>query len=188
MAGMSEPQNRAVGRPRSEASRAALLDAAYWQTIERGYSAASAETIAKAAGAGKQTLYRWWPSKGALVLEAMLAKLRERIDRPREAAMRAGDLERFLIADLAQLKGFADALAGLLAEARGDAELMRRLSDQWLATRAADLYLALSGVVTDVRRREIAAEAIEGAILARVLLGRPLDENFARSLTSFIRA
>ena len=182
---MSNP--RSAGRPRSEASRAALLDAAYWQTVERGYAAATSEVIAKAAGAGKQTLYRWWPSKGALVLEAFAAKLKERIDRPREAAMRSGDLERFLIADFAQLRSHADALAGLIAEARGDLDLMQRLTELWLAGRVADLYVALTAAISDAKRREIAAEAIEGAAIARVLLGRPLDEAFARSLAGLAR-
>lgn len=184
---MPEPESRPPGRPRSEASQAALLDAAYWRTIELGYAQATADAIAKAAGAGKQTLYRWWPSKGALVLEAMLLKLRERIDRPREAAMRSGDLERFLIADLLQLKGFADALAGLLADARSDGDLMTQLSAQWLGQRSADLYIAMSIAVPDARRREIAAEAVESAILQRVLRDRPLDEAFARSLAGLVR-
>ena len=185
---MSDLPSRPAGRPRSDASRAALLDAAYWQTIDRGYAGASAETIAKAAGAGKQTLYRWWPSKGALVLEAMQAKMRERIDRPRESAMRAGDLEKFLIADLAQLRGFADALGGLIAEGRGDEKLMRLVRDQWLAQRAADLYAVLSVGVADLRRRDVVVEAIESMILARIVFGKPLDDELARTLAGFARS
>src|SRR5271167_3702414 len=125
---MTAPPPRPPGRPRSEASRAALIDAAYWQVLERGYASVTAEAIAKAAGAGKQTLYRSWPSKGRLVLEAFAAKTRERIDRPREAAMRQGDLEKFLVADLAALRPFGDALRGLIAEAAADAELLKGTS------------------------------------------------------------
>ena len=90
---MSESSPRPPGRPRSAASRAALLDAAYWQVVERGYGSVTAGAIAAAAGAGKQTLYRWWPSKGRLVLAAFAAKAHERIDRPREAAIRAGEVD-----------------------------------------------------------------------------------------------
>jgi len=183
---MSEPPSRPAGRPRSDASRAALLDAAYWRTIDRGYAATSAETIARAAGAGKQTLYRWWPSKGALVLEAMQTKMRERIDRPRETAMRSGDLEKFLIADLAQLRGFADALGGLIAEGRSDEKLMRLVRDQWLAQRAADLYAVLSAGGAELRRRDVLVEAIESVILARVVFGKPLDEELARTLSHLL--
>src|SRR5580692_7378875 len=93
---MDIEKNRPPGRPRSEASRGAILDAAYWQTKERGYPAVTAASIAKAAGAGKQTLYRWWPSKAAVILDAFAQKSRERIDRPQEAAIRSGDLLNFL--------------------------------------------------------------------------------------------
>src|SRR5271163_3391388 len=119
---MSESSPRPPGRPRSEASRAALLDAAYWQVVERGYAAVTANAIAAAAGAGKQTLYRWWPSKGRLVLEAFAAKARERIDRPREAAMRAGEVERFLVADIAAAAPLFSALRFLIAEAQTDSD------------------------------------------------------------------
>ena len=74
------------------ACHAALLDAAYGQVVERGYACVTAAAIAKAAGEGKRAKYRWWPSKGRLVLEAFAAKVRDRIDRPREAAMRQADL------------------------------------------------------------------------------------------------
>ncbi|CRK61446.1 Transcriptional regulator, TetR family [Alloactinosynnema sp. L-07] len=37
-----------------------------------GYAKLSIEGIAAAAGVGKQTIYRWWPSKGALLFDAFL--------------------------------------------------------------------------------------------------------------------
>ena len=84
---MNQAVPRPPGRPRSDASRDALLDAAYWQTIERGYAQVTPDSIARAAGAGKQTLYRWWPGKAAIVLDALAHKARARIDRPMDAAM-----------------------------------------------------------------------------------------------------
>jgi AcrR family transcriptional regulator len=181
---MSESPPRPPGRPRNVLSREALIDAAYWQAIENDYRSVSVDSIAKAAGSGKQTLYRWWPSKGALVLEAVAAKARARIDRPREAAMRAGDVEKFLVADLAALAPFLKALKGLIAEANDDAAFARELEGQWLTRRVADLDATLAKAIADPRRRAIAAEAIEGAILSRLVLGRPLDEAFARALAS----
>jgi len=121
------------------------------------------------------------------VLEAMLTKMRERIDRPRETAMRSGDLEKYLVADLAHLRGFADALGGLIAEGRSDEALMRLLRDQWLAQRAADLYAVLSVGVADTRRRDVLVEFIESVILARILLGKPLDDELARTLSQGLR-
>ena len=128
--GVNKSPPRPPGRPRSETSRAAILDAAFWQVMRRGYAEVTAEAIAKAAGAGKQTLYRWWPSKGRVVLEAFLAKERERIDRPREAAIQAGDLTKFLLAECAGAKPFDAALRFLVAEAQADADLRRAIQTE----------------------------------------------------------
>ncbi|AXK85064.1 transcriptional regulator, TetR family [Nocardia farcinica] len=58
---------------RSERSRQAILTAARELVAETGYAKLSIEAIAARAGVGKQTIYRWWPSKGAVVLDAVLA-------------------------------------------------------------------------------------------------------------------
>ncbi|MEV0162560.1 TetR family transcriptional regulator [Nonomuraea fuscirosea] len=58
---------------RSERSRQAILDAARELVSEVGYAKLTIEAIAARAGVGKQTIYRWWPSKGAVVLDAFLA-------------------------------------------------------------------------------------------------------------------
>jgi AcrR family transcriptional regulator len=184
---MTESLPRLPGRPRSQASRAALLDAAYWQVVERGYGAVTAEAIAAAAGAGKQTLYRWWPSKGRLVLAAFIAKARERIDRPREAALRAGDVEKFLVADLAAAASLLAALRFLLAEALTEPELLAALRQDVFDPRAAALDAVLVRRVPDSRIRASIVEAIEGAILRRLYLGQPLDADFALRLASLAK-
>ncbi|MDL9945096.1 TetR/AcrR family transcriptional regulator [Gordonia sp. ABSL11-1] len=58
---------------RSERSRQSVLTAARDLVAERGYPKVTIESIAARAGVGKQTIYRWWPSKGAVILDAYLA-------------------------------------------------------------------------------------------------------------------
>jgi AcrR family transcriptional regulator len=58
---------------RSETARRAILTAAFELVGEVGYAKLSIEGIAQAAGVGKQTIYRWWPSKGSLLFDAFLA-------------------------------------------------------------------------------------------------------------------
>lgn len=57
---------------RSETSRRAVLTAAFDLLQEMPYPQLSIERIAARAGVGKQTIYRWWPSKAAVLLDAFL--------------------------------------------------------------------------------------------------------------------
>ncbi|MBT2366389.1 TetR/AcrR family transcriptional regulator [Streptomyces sp. ISL-10] len=57
---------------RSERSRRAIYEAALALVGEVGYGRTTIEGIAARAGVGKQTIYRWWPSKAAVLLEAFL--------------------------------------------------------------------------------------------------------------------
>ncbi|MEV6589393.1 TetR/AcrR family transcriptional regulator [Streptomyces acidicola] len=57
---------------RSEKSRRAIYDAALALVVEVGYAKTTIEGIAARAGVGKQTIYRWWPSKADVLLEAFL--------------------------------------------------------------------------------------------------------------------
>jgi AcrR family transcriptional regulator len=68
---------------RSEKSRRAIYDAALALVGDVGYPKTTVEGIAARAGVGKQTIYRWWPSKAAVLLEAFL-------DLSMQAAQEAG--------------------------------------------------------------------------------------------------
>ncbi|MFG3542308.1 TetR/AcrR family transcriptional regulator [Streptomyces clavifer] len=57
---------------RSDRSRRAIYDAALALVGETGYARTTIEGIAARAGVGKQTIYRWWPSKAAVLMEAFL--------------------------------------------------------------------------------------------------------------------
>ena len=66
----TQPGPASAGRPRSEEAHSAILEAALELVVEVGYSALTVEGIASRAGVGKATIYRRWPSKLPLVVEA----------------------------------------------------------------------------------------------------------------------
>jgi AcrR family transcriptional regulator len=66
--------NRARGRKRDEATRKAILRAAFDIIAADGYRALTMEGVAGRSGAGKTTVYRWWPTKAALATDALFAE------------------------------------------------------------------------------------------------------------------
>lgn len=58
-----------AARPRSDATHKAILKAASTILREKGYAKLTIEGIAKLSGAGKPTIYRWWPTKMAILIE-----------------------------------------------------------------------------------------------------------------------
>jgi AcrR family transcriptional regulator len=64
-------QQRTLGRYRNVRSHRAILDATNQLLAEVGYARLTIEGVAARAGVGKATVYRWWPSKGALVVDAL---------------------------------------------------------------------------------------------------------------------
>ena len=64
------PGQQTAGRPRSEEAHQAILDATLELLVEVGFSALTVEGVASRAGVGKATIYRRWPSKLPLVVEA----------------------------------------------------------------------------------------------------------------------
>ncbi|MFE9203258.1 TetR/AcrR family transcriptional regulator [Micromonospora sp. NPDC007230] len=84
---------------RKETSRRAILTSAFDLVQEVGYAKLSIEGIAARAGVGKQTIYRWWPSKGTILFDAFLM-LSEGNDGEPAALPDTGDLEADLTAVL----------------------------------------------------------------------------------------
>jgi AcrR family transcriptional regulator len=162
---------------RNQRSRQAILTAAADLLGEVGYTKLTVEAIAARAGVGKQTIYRWWPDKGAVVLDAYLALVEadQELDFPD-----SGDLE----ADLRLVLGsVADSLAdplferryrALLAAIQDDPELaaglLDRLLEPWLAATKERLRAAhRAGQIADVDL-EVAAELLYGPVYYRWLL------------------
>ena len=61
------------GRPRSDASKTALIDATFAMLREVGYERLTMDAIANRAGVGKTTIYRWYETKEDLVIETLVA-------------------------------------------------------------------------------------------------------------------
>src|SRR5277367_6478068 len=79
----ANPAGRArTGRPRDEVARAAILKSANAILVEKGIGGFTIEAVAARAGVAKTTIYRWWPSKGALAMAGFLAETAPKISYP----------------------------------------------------------------------------------------------------------
>ena len=59
-----------LGRPRSEKTKKAILTATYELLLENGFGTVTIEKIAERAGVSKANIYKWWPNKAAVVIDA----------------------------------------------------------------------------------------------------------------------
>jgi AcrR family transcriptional regulator len=99
-------------RRRSEKSRTAIVTATRELLLERGFDGLTIEAVAARAGVGKQTIYRWWPTRPALVADVML----EDADKLLASVNHTGDLA-------ADLVSWVGKLVTSLTTARGSAML-----------------------------------------------------------------
>jgi AcrR family transcriptional regulator len=182
------------GRPRSEHSHEAILDAVLSLLEAEGYGALTIEGVARHAGVGKQTIYRWWKCKAELVLEAYANHAASKVPVPDRGSLRA-DLEAFLTAGFKRLTDIsAPIMRGLMADAVHDDEFRAVLLSVFIAKRAESLKQIFErgmarGEVTAATDLDFACELIFGPMWYRLLLqnGR-LDARFARQLTASVMA
>src|SRR5215212_6785424 len=125
---------RSPGRPRSESARRAVLGATT-ELIEReGYARVTMESIARRARVSKQTVYRWWPSKAAILLEA-LNEGAAAVSPLRDTGSFETDLRTFLRSTVAGAARNGRLLAALMAEAQFDDDLAEAFRSGFLARR-----------------------------------------------------
>lgn len=151
-----------IGSRRSPDAEAAVLAAARDLISERGYAGFSVDEVARRAGAGKTTIYRWYPTKADLFIAIYTTE--------RSASVPVPDTGN-LVADLVQyttsLWRFwaahpaGAALRGLIAEAQGTPEALSALRDRFLPERTADVRR----ILTDAANRgELQAHEVDDKI------------------------
>ncbi|MFB7914071.1 TetR/AcrR family transcriptional regulator [Streptomyces sp. NPDC056061] len=167
---------------RSERSRRATLEAALELCTEKGYGRVTIEAIAARAGVSKKTIYRWWPAKSAVLLEAFTDGLigsTPFIDTGNIAA----DLRANVMGAVRLLSTppFGPAYAGILSEVHHDdalAETVRtKLVDPRFAEAVARLHRAQEqGQIPPDADLPLAVEMLYGPVYYRHLLRKPVQD------------
>jgi AcrR family transcriptional regulator len=186
----------ARGRPRDERARLAILDAAAELMLESGVDKVSMDAIAERAGASKATIYRWWPTKESLALDAVYRQWSAA--EPESAP--TGVLRDDLIALLgdwsrrAASRPYARMLTALLDAAQSDPVFADRYHEHFVAPRRARGRAILAAAVDDGQLPadtdlELALDLLYGPIYHRLLQGHAqIDDRFVRDIVDVVCA
>jgi AcrR family transcriptional regulator len=180
------------GRPRSERARLAIMEAAADLLIEGGLAAATIEAIAARAGVSKVTIYKWWPSRGAVAIDAYFHRHRLTI-----TFEDTGDLAHDLTV---QMQALADAFRGragevmaeLIGQAQCDPCLAEVLRDRWIQPRRLMTGAVLRRAIDRGQIRpdvdvEILMDQLYAPLYYRLVIRhQPLGESLAPTLVRTI--
>lgn len=184
---------RPPGRPRSEQSRQAILRSTL-ELLQRdgGFADLSIEAIAADANVSKATVYRWWPTKGALVADAFSASADEELRFPDTGNVR-NDMSRQmrrLIRIFRSKRG--KIVAALLAGGQSDPELIEAFRERFLWPRRREAYKTLQrgidrGELPRDSNLDLILDSLYGAIYMRFLIRHAeLTEDFADQISGIV--
>jgi len=159
---------------------------------EKGYRSVTIEGIAETAGVGKQTIYRWWPSKAAVILEAFARDTAVRVPAPDTGNLQR-DLKIFLVKAFEILnRESGQIMRSLMSEALLDVEFAMTLREIFIDSRRHALRDILMrsikrGEISPKVEIELMIDLIYGPMWYRLLNKHaPLDKEFAHHLSKTI--
>jgi len=177
------PRRPHTGSRRNDAAGQAILRAAAELLAADNGAPITVAAIAERAGVGKQTIYRWWSSKSAVLLDAMIHGARQVAPTPDSGDLLA-DLRLFLRSTFAAAPDNRSLLLGVLREALGDNATMDRLAT-FTAARRGELAQILDraggrGQIPIAERQAAVVDQAFGLLWYRMIFAHePLDERAA---------
>jgi AcrR family transcriptional regulator len=183
----AEPAPR--GRPRSVKAQEAILKAAAELLLDHGLAAVSMDAVAARAGVSKATIYRWWPTKETLALDALYADWAAVAPVPKDTGSLRGDLLSLLSpwARRVSAQPYARVIAALLAETRVDPVFAVEYQRRFLGPRrdyAREIFgrAIERGEVPADLDLEVALDLIYGPVYHRLLQGHaPVTDAFVEA-------
>ena len=182
------------GRPPSEvaASHGAIMDAVYALLQNKSVRDLTMEEVAKRAGVGKPTLYKWWPTKSTLVLAMLCERMAPNLEKPSDRT--AEESLQFRVRSLINAFNgpFGKIVAGLIAESQSEPAILQQFFDRWVNPRRTATIDELqrgknAGELRSEAEPELLNDAIFGAIYYRLLLrSGPLTKRFGEELVEQI--
>lgn len=174
--------SRGPGRPRASVD-AAVFAATLHTVHELGYTRATMDRIAAAAGIAKTTIYRRWPSKGALIVDCLLDAFGPI---PLQGESRAAIMSSSIRWGAAKIgePGVGAAFAGVFTDAVSDPALREILAER-LQAPFLQTFQAVLG--ESEQRTRFFIDVIVGALLHRMgMTGEPMSEDDVDALVAMV--
>jgi AcrR family transcriptional regulator len=183
-------QQKRRGRPRSENARKAILDAAAELLLAQGLEAVSMDAVAERAGVSKATIYRWWPTKETLALEALYREWDTARPVPRDTGSLRGDLLALLRPWIRRVRArpYGRVVAALITEAQTDPEFAEEYRARFVEPRREPARVLLRraierGEISADTNIEVALDLLYGPLYHRLLHGHaPLSDRFVQDV------
>lgn len=172
----SYAEKRAPGRPRSDEAKQAILESTLELLKEVGFEELSIEGIAASAGVGKATVYRWWPNKAALVIDAFLTIVGPELRFPTEGSV-SDVLHQQMLRLVKLMRGdFGKMLSAVIGAGQSQPELREAVWKQFIEPRRAEARELLEnaqrkGDIRDDIPADTLLDMMYGPLYFRLLVG-----------------
>ena len=187
-----EKDRRSVKRLRPEEIETVIIDTVFENLQKHGFRAVTIESISAKTGIAKTSIYRRWPNKAAMVMEAFLFRIGPGIEFPRNSSY----VESIRLQMLALAKAFRGSygsmIKALLGEAQFDAELAEAFRTRWITPRRE---AAKEVIRSAIRNKELrsnvnldqALDALYGWLYYRLMIGSgPISDVCVREIFSAV--
>jgi len=184
----SPPPARRRGRQRSLAAKSAILHATMEILAHEPLRDVTAEEIARKAGVSKATLYKWWPNKNIVALDAFLASMREAVAIPDTGSAEQDFTLQFEAAIDFYKNSSGRLLCHFIAEGQSDPDLLLHFRERFLKPCRQSLKMiwqrgVTRGEIHPDMDGDLVLDLIFGPMVYRLLVGHgPLDENQAKTI------
>lgn len=181
-----------LGRPRSEKTKNAVLSAAYELLLENGFGAVTIEKIAERAGVSKATIYKWWPNKAAVILDAFFDAAVVRLPVPdtgsviNDMIIQVNNLANFLLSPEGKV------INEIIAEGQSDLKLAEAYRTMYFKPRRLDSrYILERGISRGELKEdldiELVIDLIFGPLFYRLLItGDEINKDFVDNTVSYV--
>ncbi len=192
MSSTTTKEPRRPGRPRSDQAKRAILKSTLRLLEKRGFHDLSIEGIAQHARVSKATVYRWWPNKAELVLDAFLSVVEPELHFEKGVPARTA-----LKAQMVRLSRIfsghtGSVLSAVIGAGQSEPEMLSAFRNRWIEPRRAEARDLLreataNGEITSAFPPDTILDVLYGALYFRMLIGRDkLSDEYVDAVFSMV--